>query len=486
MSKSPKKSGPPEVFPHDDFSCTYLDASAPAASQTDLTSPSKSLGNDHLYDDNALSYSGGASSDYETYDTDEERSAAPYMYGGVYGQDDIVGRHLAFQAALQSERLLAPAPYHISEHAGYLYPGYQLIAARDSHINTQLHHRYPDTESIRHLHTVHSLLPHIQPERKLNALSGPVLDIHSGSNTGPILCLAVPKKLLVLFLGRSVVSRYLHTISRQDNTGWAGPPTQQSLILPSTIASSSALTILVAWMTRACKHATMSTMRPLAVPKNLFAACTLAQTMDLLGLKRDAYRVDMEISRRLRSKRLFAVEVETLWRCLGESNRYVYAAVKAFGKQARAASTLAPASVATEESACGAPEGLQTSSTASTTASELLELKDRYPRLYDRIRNDEVNEQFAPQFGRNWFDNLAGRGGEEEEEEEEEAANLSTPSTHSPPATSTKIHGTRNSSSDSAHTGGRNRGGSAASPSARPLDPQPEVFRPAAAAWRDI
>jgi hypothetical protein len=454
-----------------------------------------------LYDDNALSYSGGASSDYETYDTDEERSVAPYMYSGVYGQDDIVGRYLAFQAAHQSERLQAPAPYHVSEHAGYLYPNYQLIPARDSHINTQLHHRYPDTESIRHLHTVHSLLPHVQPERKLSALSGPVLDIHSGSNTGPILCLAVPKKLLVLFLGRSVVSRYLHTISRQDNTGWAGPPTQQSLVLPSTIASSSALTILVAWMTRACKHATMSTMRPLAIPKNLFAACTLAQTMDLLGLKRDAYRVDMEISRRLRSKRLFAVEVETLWRCLGESNRYVYAAVKAFGKQARAASTLAPASVAieesalagtsrssseAEESACGAPEGLQTSSTASATASELLELKERYPRLYDRIRNEEVNEQFAPQFGRNWFDNLAGRGGKEEEEEKEAAnISLSTPSTHSPPATSTKTHGTRNSPSDSAHTGGRNRGSSAASPSARPLDPQAEVFRPAAAAWRD-
>jgi hypothetical protein len=483
MSKSPEMSGPPEVVPDDNLSCADSDISAPTASQTDGTSPTKSPGNDYFYDDNALSYSGYPSSDYETYVTDEEVSVAPYMYGGVYGQDDIVGRYLAFQAAAQqSKHLQAPAPYHVSEHAGYLSPSYQSIATRDSHITNEPRHLYPDTESIRHLHTLHTLLPLIQPERKLNALSGPALNIHSGSHTGPILCHEVPKKLLVLFLGRAIVSRYLHTISRQDNTAWTGPPTQQSLVLPANIASSSALKILVAWMSRACTYATMFTMRPLAVPENLFSACTLAQTMELFGLRRDAYHVDVVISARLRSRRrLFVGELETLWRCLGESNRYVYAIVKAFGRQARAASTLAPAIVAADES--GAPELPQppppAAAASSTTSPELLDLKKRYPLLYDRILNEEVNEQFAPQFGRNWFSNLPGGGGRGEQE----AASVSFGS----PAAYAEAGWSRgSSSSDTALTAGggdrsRRRGSSTAKSAARPLDPEAEVFRPAAA-----
>jgi hypothetical protein len=501
MSKSPEIPGPPEVVPDDNLSCAYSDTSAPTASQTDVTSPTKSPGNDYFYDDNALSYSGYPSSDYETYVTDEEVSVAPYMYGVVYGQDDIVGRYLAFQAAAQqSKRLQAPAPYHVSEHAGYLYPGYQPIATRDLHINDQPRHRYPDTESIRHLHSLHSLLPLIQPERKLNALSGPVLNIHTGSHTGPILCHEVPKKLLVLFLGRSIVSRYLHTISRQDNTAWTGPPTQQSLILPANIASSSALKILVAWMTRACTYATMLTMRPLAVPENLFSACTLAQTMELLGLKRDAYHVDLEISARLRSKRrLFAVEIETLWRCLGESNRYVYAAVKAFGRQVRAAPTaptLASAAAAAagestsnitsgssnkaEESTHATPEILQPPPTAAaTTSPELLDLKERYPQLYDRIRNEEVNEQFAPQFGRNWFSNLPGGGGANQETA---SVSFGSPAAYERPAMSAEeAGGSRGSSSGDTARAAGGRGRSRGSSAARPLDPKAEVFRPAAA-----
>lgn len=498
MSKSPEMPGLPEaVVPDDNLSCADSDTSAPTASHTESTSPMKSLGNDYFYDDNAVSYSGYPSSDYEAYATDEEGPVAPYMYGGVYGQDDIVGQYLAWKAAqqCQSERLQAPAPYHASEHAGYLYPGYQSLATRDSQINPQPRPHYPDTDRIRHQHTLHSLLPHIQPERKLNALSGPVLNIHSGTHTGPILCHEVPKKLLVLFLGRAAVSRFLHTLSRQDNAAWTGPPTKQSLVLPANVTSSSALRILVAWMTRACSYATMATMRPLAVPDNLFSACTLAQTMELLGLRRDAYRVDRGISARLGSKRLlFAVEVETLWRCLGEGNRYVYAAVKAFGRQTRAADTLAPATEASGErsEAEASPEDIHTpppAAAAATTASALLDLKEKYPTLYDRISNEEMNEQCAPQFGRRWFSNLAGGGGGGEEE----VASCFDPplSTYEQPAPSAEAGGSGASSSgDAVHAAaggrekrGRGRGRSRSSGAARPLDPEAEVFRPGGVGW---
>ena len=484
--------GPPEaVVPDDNLSCACSDTSVPTASHTESTSPTKSLGNDYFHDDNAVSYSGYPSSDYEAYATDEEGPVAPYMYGGVYGQDDIVGQYLAWKAAQQSqsERLQAPAPYHASEHAGYLYPGYRSLATGDSQILPQPRTQYPDTDRIRHQHTLHSLLPHIPPERKLNALSGPVLNIHSGTHTGPILCHEVPKKLLVLFLGRAAVSRFLHTLSRQDNAAWTGAPTNQSLVLPAGVASSSALRILVAWMTRACSHATMATMRPPAVPDHLFSACTLAQTMELLGLRRDAYRVDRAISARLGSRRLlFAVEVETLWRRLGEGNRYVYAAVKAFGRQARAAAAASTPVNAGESGgrseAHTAPEDIHTPPpAAAAAASALLALREKHPALYDRIGNEAVNEQFAPQFGRRWFSNLPQTSGCQED-----AASCfdPPPSAYEQPAPSAEAGGSRASSSGDAvraAAGGekrrrRGRGGSRSGGASRPLDPEAEVFRP--------
>lgn len=65
---------------------------------------------------------------------------------------------------------------------------------------------YPDPEDIRHLHTLHSILPYIQPERKVNALGGPFMDIVE-QDTGVKFACQVPKKLLVLFLGRASTLR---------------------------------------------------------------------------------------------------------------------------------------------------------------------------------------------------------------------------------------------------------------------------------------
>ena len=192
---------------------------------------------------------------------------------------------------------------------------------------------------------------------------------------------------------------------------------------------------------------------------------------------------------------LFAVEVETLWRCLGEGNRYVYAAVKAFGRQTRAADTLAPATEASGErsEAEASPEDIHTpppAAAAATTASALLDLKEKYPTLYDRISNEEMNEQCAPQFGRRWFSNLAGGGGGGEEE----VASCFDPplSTYEQPAPSAEAGGSGASSSgDAVHAAagggekrGRGRGRSRSSGAARPLDPEAEVFRPGGGAWR--
>jgi hypothetical protein len=59
---------------------------------------------------------------------------------------------------------------------------------------------YPITDHIRHLYTLHSLLPHIDPWRKLQAFHGPVIHVVE-QDTRAILAHSIQKRLLVLFLG---------------------------------------------------------------------------------------------------------------------------------------------------------------------------------------------------------------------------------------------------------------------------------------------
>lgn len=328
--------------------------------------------------------SDGEAESFVSEDAETESRHTPVMYGGIYRRDDVVGHYLAQQAAqrqILQYNQAAAAQHYVREPAGYFFPGPQFPPAHTPNAYGHLFHQYPDPERIRHIHTLHSLLPYLDPPRRLNALSGPTLDITEHSSEH-ILCRAVPKKLLVLFLGRTIVSKYIHTMSRITNPSGhgTGAPTQQSLRLPLKTASSAALRILVAWMTRACTYATMSSMKPIQIPTNLFAACSLAQTMELLGLRRDAYRVDVAITQQFAKRPIHLVEVETLWRCLGECNRYVYAAIRAVRVRVR----------------------------GDGVGKELLGLRERYPGLYARICEAGVNEQFKPELGRAWSDRLPG------------------------------------------------------------------------------
>ncbi|KAF1363769.1 hypothetical protein EJ07DRAFT_151869 [Lizonia empirigonia] len=300
----------------------------------------------------------------------------PLMYGSVHQQEDPVGWYLTQQAIMKDLSV---------EYSTQITQSQRSEDSCDSYTNggtpiIQPFVQFPDPEYIRHLHTLRSLLPHIQPERKLNALGGPELDIVEG-HTGIIFRRAVPKKMLVLLLGRKVVSKFLHTTEREDNERWRGPPTHQKLVLPYGVTSQAAVKVLISWMIRACKFATMSSMKPIRIPKNLFASCSLAQTLELFSLHKDAYCIDSAITQQFFKRPLYPVEVETLWNCLGEDSKYVYGCIKSFANQLRRGQDL------------GVPEDIQG-------------LYARHPRLYARIWDPALNEMHRPEFGRQWFAKL--------------------------------------------------------------------------------
>jgi hypothetical protein len=367
-----------------DLSCEVSIMSSHTASQTDTTSPSPSphryrsssgLGMPHLYGANDVARASGE----QTLGSKEKM-----MYCGIYVQeDDVVGQYLARRDAhiASMEALRAPVPQYVSEPAGYPIRGHQFDPSYESHADGSVHRWYPDPETIRHLHALHPLLPHIQPERKLNALSGPEIDIIDG-NTSQVLYSAAPKKLLVLFLGREVVKKFIRTFAREDNEAWRGAPTEQKVVLESKTTSAAALKILVSWMKRACTFATMQSMKPLRIPNNLFVACSLAKTLEMFRLHRDAYRLDVAITQQFSSERpVFAVEIETMWRCLGEDDKYVYACIRALGQRM----------------------------SEPRVVDDLKGLSERYPVLWSRLSNPRLNELCKPHFGREWFERMGDR-----------------------------------------------------------------------------
>lgn len=299
-----------------------------------------------------------------------------------YRQED------GFEMSLQRfEQDQGPSEHADSQsYTGSPYPDYaSTIGYVGWAIRSGFQHPYPDPENIRHFHTLLSLLPCVQPERKLNALSGPTMDIIE-QDTGTTLAFSVPKKLLVLFLGRQIVRKFIMTIERKDNKKWRGPAILQVLGLPRGRSSRVAMRILVSWMVRACQYHTMGTMKSIQIPKITFAACTLAQTMSLLGLHKDAYRVDVHISQNHFARPIFAVELETLWNCLGEGNRYVYAALKVVGKRVRAYEN-------------GGNEGFK-------GMEEMLSFLESNPNVRARVCDNELNEQYRPVFGTDWMKGL--------------------------------------------------------------------------------
>lgn len=255
---------------------------------------------------------------------------------------------------------------------------------------------YPDPEDIRHLHTLQSLLPYLQPERKMNALNGPVLDIVE-QDTGVTLAYQVPKKMLVLFLGRKVVNKFIRTTHREDDVNWKGAPVCQEMNIPRGVASKAAMKALVAWMLRACNYQTMSLMKQIRVPKNTFVACSLARTMELFDLHKDALRVDHYIAECHLARPIFAVELETLWNCLGKNSRYTYAAIKVVGQRLRELEADSK-----DREAPGIDE-------------DMLAMLKEYPNLEARVRNPEVNEQHRPVFNTNWIKRMSDKSDHSQE-----------------------------------------------------------------------
>lgn len=242
---------------------------------------------------------------------------------------------------------------------------------------------WPHPDTIRPRHTMLTLLSHIQPERKLNALNGMCLDILE-EDTSTLLADTVPKKLLVLFLGRRVVNKFIRTTERIDNVNWCGRATRQILYLPRGHSSRAAMRILVGWMTRACRQDTMENMQCIRIPGNLFAACSLAQTMELFELRRDAYRVDVSISQTQLVRPIFPVELESLWNCLGERSKYVYAAIKAVGSQIR-------------------DRDVAASAKDLPWREQMVIFLEANSQIRARVYDAKLNEEYQPVFGTQWM-----------------------------------------------------------------------------------
>lgn len=280
--------------------------------------------------------------------------------------------------------------YEPYQHPNDQYLGYTGTTGYAGFVAPSQYIHYPDPEDIRHLHTLHSLLPYLSPERKIKAIRGPCMDIVE-QDTGNIFATKVPKKLLLLFLGQKVVTKFIRTIEREDNENWHGLPVKQDLYIPRGVGQYNAFRILISWMLRACGHDTMGSMRQFRVPKNMLTAFALSEILRLFGLHRDVLRVDNIIAKEHFTDPIFAVELEAMWRCLGENSRFVYAAIKKVGERLR-------------EYEGGAKR-------RHTMWNETLELLEKYPPLKARVRDLELNEKYQPVFGTEWCKDLGGDEG---------------------------------------------------------------------------
>lgn len=278
-------------------------------------------------------------------------------------QGDIVGAYLAQRATIYPAQVF-PVTYHgkvpqndgmnerdmdtyhyqrhtlnIRHHAGEQNKPWAWKRCNRPHLprmpvdiaaapQAQSYYYYPHPDDVRHLHFLYSLLPLIDPARRFNCLDGQMIDIVE-EGTRNVLCHAVHKKLLVLFLGRTTIARLL--VSPYPLLG--GNQKLQHLVMPRGLSSKSAWTILIAWMKRATLPNYVYDIEQFRVPHNLFAACTLAQTLSFVGLHKDAYRVDMTVSENHYVRPMYAAELEALWNNLGPDNRYTCAAIRMTKKQ---------------------------------------------------------------------------------------------------------------------------------------------------------
>lgn len=243
-------------------------------------------------------------------------------------------------------------------------------------------HQYPNPELIRHFHTLHTLLPHIQPERLQNATFGPTLDIVE-EHSGHIFAFAVPKKMLVLFCGRKVISRFLRTLEREENESSESGHLVQVLQFPRSYTNHIGVKIVINWMHLAC-HRKPSDMRPVHLPKTLFAAISLSRALTAFGLHRDASRVDHFISVRLFARHLDLDEVVAIWRCLPKDSKYTYRMIEELRKQLQ--------------------YYMNSEDKAHPDLEQFWEFLEQTPELKARVEDKDYNncDEYRPFFGTEW------------------------------------------------------------------------------------
>ncbi|KAF1979242.1 hypothetical protein BU23DRAFT_642529 [Bimuria novae-zelandiae CBS 107.79] len=272
------------------------------------------------------------------------------------------------------------------EYVSYGHPGgFSNGATADPSLNFQDGgdvFRYTDPELIRGYHTLHSLLPHIQPARLQNSHSGPTLDIVE-EQTNHKFAIRVPKKMLVLFCGREMISRFIRTLERKDNENWKGGPLQQELRFPCRYTNHIGIKILISWMAQACRRGP-GEMKPVRIPKNLFAAISLSRALAAFRLYLDANRVDNCIAARHYKRSLYLDEIISIWNCLPKDSRYTYRMVEDLRKQR-----------------CEYEQGNEK---ALLDAKKVLQFLEQHPELKARVDDKEYNdrEEFQPFFGTEW------------------------------------------------------------------------------------
>jgi hypothetical protein len=246
------------------------------------------------------------------------------------------------------------------------------------------HASYPHIEKIRKFHDIESLLGCIEPNRLHNALYGPMLNIIE-EETDHVMAHQVPKKLLVLICGRAVISKYLRTRERIQVAKGHGAPVAQELCIPRGAASHVGFKVLISWMKRACYWETMGTMEKIRVPKNLFAAISLARVLDLFSLHRDACRVDHIIANFHLKRPIYPDELATVWKCLPKDSKYVFGVINVLRTRLEA----------------------MEKGQAKPLHEGVLSFLDENPDLNARVRDPEINRLYEPFFGTNWCKYIA-------------------------------------------------------------------------------
>jgi hypothetical protein len=121
-------------------------------------------------------------------------------------------------------------------------------------------------------------------------------------------------------------------------------------------------------------------MDAIRVPKNLFAAISLARTLDLLGLHRDACRVDNIIATTHFRRPIYPDELASIWNCLPKDSKYIYGTIKMLGDRLRR----------------------EEQSNVKAFSEGVLEILKDNPELEARVQDPEINKRYEPVFGREW------------------------------------------------------------------------------------